>query len=353
MLADKKELNLIINTAVGLFGAENELDIVEIINTAEIVGEQVQYDNWNGGTNYYAIYLTINVDLFHKIQERQIEIESLIKSKIELIIRPYDSIILSQVYIIPKSNMKIDWSKIGHLTSQKDLLIDINYLKATLISASTNGVKIQEVNTEYQNKYSKVSKALKQLNIENPNPFYDLWNWYGRYSAGDLPQYKDRRIFIGEMFADLLNIIQDEENPEVLNVAVNLTGWDRIERSVNEIKMRLQTAKEEVQFQTVGLLCRETIISLAQAVYVEGRHPILDGVNVSKTDAKRMLEAYIAIELGGGSNELLRKYARICNDFANELTHKRTAILKDASLCTSATISLINLIGILEEKYIK
>ncbi len=58
-----------------------------------------------------------------------------------------------------------------------------------------------------------------------------------------------------------------------------------------------------------------------------------------------MLEAYIAVELSGSSNKILRQYVRSTLDFANALTHKRTATKKDASLCSIATLSLINFIG--------
>jgi hypothetical protein len=115
--------------------------------------------------------------------------------------------------------------------------------------------------------------------------------------------------------------------------------------------MRVSQAKAEEQFQAVGLLCRDTIISLSQAVYIPEKHPITDGTQVSRTDAKRMLEAYIAAELSGSSNETLRKYAKAANDLGNELTHKRTATLKDAALCVNATLGLINLIGILENRH--
>lgn len=153
------------------------------------------------------------------------------------------------------------------------------------------------------------------------------------------------------MYGNLLKALQETEQPELLNVSVNLTGWERIDRTVKEIKMRLKQASNEEQFQTVGLLCRETIISIAQAIYNEEKHPTIDGVKVSKTDAKRMLDAYIAVELAGGANENLRRYARASNDLANELTHKRTANSKYAALCSSATISLVNLIGILEDRH--
>lgn len=45
-----------------------------------------------------------------------------------------------------------------------------------------------------------------------------------------------------------------------------------------------------------------------------------------------MLDASLAIELKGSSIEYLRKYAKACIDLAHELTHKRTANVKNAAL---------------------
>ena len=303
------------------------------------------------GTTYYSIYITVSVDRFVKLQDRQAEIEAKIKDKIELVLRPYENTRVGQVYIIPKSIPKIEWDRISDLFNKDQLIGEINYLKDTMISVSTGGQKIQDVNPEYQKRYAKVSTALKRLTFENPNSFNDLWQWYAKWSAGEMPHYKERRAFIGEMYGNLLKSLQETEQPELLNISVNMTGWERIDRTVKEIKMRLKQAANEEQFQIVGLLCRETIISIGQAIYIEEKHPSLDGVKPSKTDAKRMLDAYIAVELAGGANENLRKYARASNDLANELTHKRTANAKDASLCASATISLVNLIGILEDRH--
>ena len=144
------------------------------------------------------------------------------------------------------------------------------------------------------------------------------------------------------MFNSLVQTLSEDEEPEMISVTIDLTDWERIERSIQEIRVRQSSAKEEEQFQVVGLLCRETIITLAQAVYIADKHPVLDDIKVSKTDAKRMLEAYIAVELTGASNKILRSYARATLDLANVLTHKRTATKKDAALCSTATLSLIN-----------
>lgn len=351
MLSDKNELREIIRTTTALFKADNEQEIAGLLGASEVISEATNYDNWNGGTTYFAIYINVSVDQFVKVQNRQTDVEAKIREKIELLLRGQDDTKIDKICIIPKSVAKIEWDKIADLFNKNQLTAEVNYLKDIMISVSTAGQTIQDVNSEYQKRSIKVDTALRRLGFENPNPFDDLWQWYGRWRSGEMPKYQDRREFIGKMYGDLLKSLQETEQSELLSISINLTGWERIERTVLEIRMRVKQAKNEEQFQGVGLLCRETIISLAQAVFVEEKHPTLDGVKASKTDAKRMLDAYIAIELGGGANENIRKYARASNDLANELTHKRTANSKDASLCASATVSLVNLIGILENRH--
>ena len=105
----------------------------------------------------------------------------------------------------------------------------------------------------------------------------------------------------------------------------------------------LTSAFSEEQFQTVGLICREALISTAQAVFVPERHPPIDGIAPSATDAERMLEAYLAVELAGGANDEPRRSAL---DLAVNLQHRRTAAFRPAALCAEATTSVINIVPI-------
>jgi hypothetical protein len=127
-------------------------------------------------------------------------------------------------------------------------------------------------------------------------------------------------------------------------------AWRRVDRTLDEVRARLVDADTEEQFQAVGLLCRDALISLAQAVYDPVRHPPLDGTTPSATDAKRLLEAFIAVELRGGSEEAARGHARASLRLANDLTHDRTATLRDAALCVEATTSVINVVAIIAEQ---
>jgi hypothetical protein len=125
------------------------------------------------------------------------------------------------------------------------------------------------------------------------------------------------------------------------------TGWARVDRTVAEMRQRISSASNEEQFQAVGLLGRELLISAGQEVFRPEEHPTLDSVAASPTDANRMLQAYIAAKLAGSANEFVRKHAKAALDLAVHLQHRRTATYRDAALCVEATISVVNLMAII------
>jgi hypothetical protein len=225
--------------------------------------------------------------------------------------------------------------------NDNELITALEQLRGTLISVSTGGPRIDDADGPYQRNLAGVVAALAQRGIQNPITFGSLWDWYGRWSSGDLPTYQSRRVFVGELINPLISRVRTgrtEEPPP--------TGWTRVDRCVGELRDRLALARNEEQFQGVGLLGREALISVAQAVYDRNRHPPLDGVEPSPTDGKRMLEAYIAVELAGGANEEARRHARSALEFAVALQHRRTASFRDAALCSEATTAVVNVIAI-------
>lgn len=131
------------------------------------------------------------------------------------------------------------------------------------------------------------------------------------------------------------------------------TGWQRVDRQIQEVRHRLDSAQAEEQFQAIGLLCREVLISLAQAVFDPARHPTIDVVTPSEADAKRMLEAIFEAELSGGANEESRAHAKAALRLALALQHKRTADFRMAALCAEGTAAVVNLLAILSGKRIK
>jgi hypothetical protein len=224
-----------------------------------------------------------------------------------------------------------------------ELIQELDCLKAIMISVATGGPRIQEVQPEFARRFDAVSLELSSRGIENSLPYRDLWQWYGYWSGTEaLDTYRARREYVAGLFAPLIKTVQT--GPAVEFAA---TGWQRVDRTAMELRNRLASSQNEEQFQAVGLLCRELLISLGQAVFSADEHPTLDGITASSTDAKRMLEAYIAATLAGSANEYVRKHARAAIDLALHLQHKRTATFRDAAFCVEATISATNLIAII------
>jgi hypothetical protein len=125
------------------------------------------------------------------------------------------------------------------------------------------------------------------------------------------------------------------------------TGWQKVDRQLQEVRLQLDTAQAEEQYQTVGLLCREVLITVAQEVYDPRSHPSPDGVIPSGTDAARMLESFFGAELEGSTKEEARAHAKAALRLALALQHKRTADYEMAALCAEATISVVNILAIL------
>jgi hypothetical protein len=216
-----------------------------------------------------------------------------------------------------------------------------------MLAVATKGPTLKSVEQEYSERWRLINRSLTAMGIADPNPFRGIWDWYGRWSNGEMPKWQDRRVFLSEMFRPLLDELESTSSGDRTGLGAEPTGWERVDRCVEKARGRLATAAVEEDFQQVGLLCREVLISTAQAVYDPQRHPPLDGTTPSRTDAKRMLEAFIAVELGGGSNEIARKHAKAAMDLTLGLQHDRTANFRTAALCEEATTSVVNLVAIL------
>ncbi|MEW6752597.1 MAG: hypothetical protein AB1505_16670 [Candidatus Latescibacterota bacterium] len=110
---------------------------------------------------------------------------------------------------------------------------------------------------------------------------------------------------------------------------------------------RLDSARHQEDYQSVGLLCREALISVAHAVYDPALHASPDGVRPSTTDAGRMVESFSAQAAAGSAHEALRGHSRAALRLAAELQHRRTADYHAAALCLEAISSVTNTVAIL------
>lgn len=100
------------------------------------------------------------------------------------------------------------------------------------------------------------------LGLENPNTFENLCDWYKRWRSSYLESYVSRRTFALTLYKDLLKVIASSpENPPEVDYV--LSGWERADRTIYQMQKILSYASTEEQFQSIGLLGREALITVA------------------------------------------------------------------------------------------
>lgn len=343
----------VLSTAASLMKYRHLEECCDLIARAEVTVQNTEYDNWNGGTYGYTVYFSLSVKVYAALKKDGIEdTEKVIAETLNEVIK-YDDRNYFAVRVIPKYTISdIDWGIIGGPDGKEQLKANVVDVKDIMLSVATGGARIQDVEEKYESQNATVRQLCKSLNISYNNNFGSLWDWYGQWKA-DLPTYQSRREYIRTLFAPTLAVFEDAtERVNITDPIVALNTWDRINRTIIKIKQLSSAAQNEEDYQQVGLLCREVIISLAQMVYSPDEYGNRDekGVEISNTDSVRMLGNYFNVKLSGSSCEELRTYAKHTNKLANMLTHKRDASKSDMLMAVSAAIALINFVGILENK---
>jgi hypothetical protein len=285
---------------------------------------------------------------------RQLGMPDLLEVVLELDPEPSQAVYVLEIvrsYVGPELRRRLQGAAPADQTAYEvapdELIAAIEAQRALMIAVATDGPRIQAVDGEYIERRGVIARGLDERDLRDPNPYSDLWAWYGKWSSGDLPRYGARRDFIRQLYDPMM---EELRSGPAIRVMEQATGWERVDRGVDQIRRQLRSAKAPEQFQAVGLVCREVLISLGQEVYDPGRHGLVDGVAPSSGDAKRMLAAFIAAELAGSANEVARKHAKAALDLANRLQHERTADFRDAALCAEATISVANIVAVISGK---
>ena len=128
-----------------------------------------------------------------------------------------------------------------------------------------------------------------------------------KWSSGDLPSYQSRRTYISDLYRPLTDRLLSgsqasrcSRNPQ--------DGWQSI---ATLGRCAAFWKKHRRPFSTKRSACSvgSSYQPRPECLRLEATSP-LDGVAPSQTDGKRMLEAYVTVELSGGTNEAARKHAR-------------------------------------------
>jgi len=107
MIDNVEDFKSLINTVKKIAEADNSGDVLNLLTRSEITIEQTGYDNWNGGTYYYTIYLKVDVNKFIELREHLQEWEALLLERFSLPIRHLENEGIAKVALIPKANLII------------------------------------------------------------------------------------------------------------------------------------------------------------------------------------------------------------------------------------------------------
>lgn len=89
-----------------------------------------------------------------------------------------------------------------------ELITEIEMQRGLMVAVSTGGPRIEEVNQQYINRRKLLAAELRLRKLQDPNPYGDLWAWYGQWSSGDLPSWGSRRAYLSKMYQPLIDQIQ-------------------------------------------------------------------------------------------------------------------------------------------------
>jgi hypothetical protein len=104
MLDNSDEFKSLIYTVTEISKADKQDLLVELLLNSKISIEQTEYDNWNGGTFLYSIYIVVDVKLFISIKDQISYFESLFLERFGLATRHLENERISRIAIIPKAN---------------------------------------------------------------------------------------------------------------------------------------------------------------------------------------------------------------------------------------------------------
>lgn len=103
MLDNAEEFKSLVHTVTEITKADQLDDIIDLLLNAQLTISQTDYDNWNGGTYGYTIYLSIDVKTFIRVKDKLDSIESELLQRFSIAVRHLDNEHISRVALVPKS----------------------------------------------------------------------------------------------------------------------------------------------------------------------------------------------------------------------------------------------------------
>ena len=221
--------------------------------------------------------------------------------------------------------------------------------QALLAAVATSGTPINSVDAEYKQRRQTLSRGLSRLGLDDPFPWRGLWDWYGRWSSGDLPSYASRRRYVAELAATVEDqLMRRRDSSSVVDWGSSKTRGCRWKRVSMDSRRELDAATELDDLQNVGRRAREIIIDTANLVFKDDM--VREGTDPPKgSDAKQRIELFLDSRASGSSHVELRRLIRAAWDLANSTTHSGGIHRLDAFAAAQATVVVVRCLQEIEK----
>lgn len=95
------QVSEVVATLSEIFRHQGRPEVVELLDSAHARFDEIDFDNWNGGTYTWALCLNVPVPIFASLENRLSEIEQEIRAKLAPIERNYPNNPIGEVRITP------------------------------------------------------------------------------------------------------------------------------------------------------------------------------------------------------------------------------------------------------------
>lgn len=222
----------------------------------------------------------------------------------------------------------------------------VDQVSALMVAVATGGPPIKAVNTGYVREYRALAAVLGRLGIDNPNPYGDLWRWYGRWSDETLPTYASRRVFIAEMYAPVRDAVEARDAAQEVAEASaeGPTGWAEVDAKMATLRRRLREAEEADDFKAVGLQCAEVLQAVGRAAFDAPRH-LPEGEEEPHANAVNARIGYFMSAVASGERfEHVRRLGRSAWAQAQAVKHRDSPNRTDAGIAADAAALFVAII---------
>jgi hypothetical protein len=219
------------------------------------------------------------------------------------------------------------------------LLELLNKQAQLLVSVSTGGPRINDVNGKYGERRRKLNAGLRARGMAPPFPYEDLWAWHGEWS--NLGTWAKRRVHITKLATPTREALEAAlQGVQVADPgAAGGVTWAALDSRVDGVVSQLRGASSRDDLQDVGRRCREILIDAAKLLADPTLMP--RGRELPKAaDAKAWLELFLAARAAGRSHRELRAFIPVAWDLAQKVTHGDIERV-DAYAAAQATVLVV------------